>query len=125
MTWIRWTASRLTVIGVENARGDDGTSLTVSEVNGIDTTGLATDEGVVWDFIPSQELDANEACMDMPAPCFGDCNEDGVVNFGDLTAMLFAFGNPGGSPAGCDANDDGAINFGDLTAALFMFGPCP
>jgi hypothetical protein len=57
--------------------------------------------------------------------CLGDCNEDGVVDFGDLTSMLFAFGNPGGSPAGCDANEDGSVNFGDLTAALFTFGPCP
>lgn len=57
--------------------------------------------------------------------CPGDCNGDGVVNFSDLTSMLFAFGDPDGAPAGCDANDDGSVNFGDLTAALFLFGPCP
>lgn len=57
--------------------------------------------------------------------CLGDCNGDGQVNFGDLTSMLFAFGDPGAAPEACDANDDGSINFGDLTAALFLFGPCP
>lgn len=116
---------RVTVIGVENARGDGGTALDESELTAINTAGLASDEGVVWDFTPSQELTPDEACTAAPMVCLGDCNGDGVVNFGDLTSILFAFGNPGGSPAGCDANDDGAINFGDLTAALFAFGPCP
>lgn len=61
----------------------------------------------------------------MDPTCLGDCNGDGVVNFGDLTSVLFAFGDASGSPAGCDANEDGSINFGDLTATLFQFGPCP
>lgn len=60
-----------------------------------------------------------------PAPaCPGDCNDDGSVDFSDLTSMLFAFGDPMPNE-GCDANADGAVDFGDLTGALFLFGPCP
>jgi hypothetical protein len=57
-------------------------------------------------------------------PCPGDCSDDGTVNFNDLTAMLFQFGDASGAPAGCDATNDGQVNFNDLTAALFAFGPC-
>lgn len=55
--------------------------------------------------------------------CLGDCNDDGVVNFSDLTAMLFAFGDDD-APAACDADESGTVNFSDLTATLFAFGPC-
>lgn len=68
-----------------------------------------------------------EHATECPAavPCPADCNTDGVVNFADLTATLFAFGDAGGAESPCDANDDGQVNFNDLTAALFLFGDCP
>lgn len=56
--------------------------------------------------------------------CPGDCTGDGVVNFSDLTAILFQFGDADGAAPGCDATSDGQINFNDLTATLFAFGPC-
>ena len=67
-----------------------------------------------------------EICLaEGPQLCLGDCNGDGVVNFSDLTAMFFAFGNPVNARVECDANQDGVINFNDLTTTLFLFGPCP
>lgn len=55
--------------------------------------------------------------------CPGDCDGNGIVDFSDLTAMLFAFG--GQDPvAGCDADGSGIVDFNDLTSALFLFGPC-
>jgi len=55
--------------------------------------------------------------------CPGDCNDNGIVNFDDLVAMLFQFGNDPGN--GCDADESGNVDFNDLVAALFVFGPCP
>lgn len=57
------------------------------------------------------------------APCLGDCDDSGTVDFNDLTEMLFAFGDPAGIEA-CDADGNGVVDFNDLTAALFLFGPC-
>jgi len=54
--------------------------------------------------------------------CFGDCNDNGIVNFDDLVAMLFQFGNDTGD--GCDADESGNVDFNDLVATLFLFGPC-
>lgn len=49
----------------------------------------------------------------------GDVNNDNIVNDGDLLAVLFAFGNPGGPE---DLNRDGAVNDADLLLVLFNFG---
>lgn len=55
--------------------------------------------------------------------CPYDFNNDGVINTGDLTALLGVYGC-----TGCpdfDINGDGIINTGDLTALLGVFGqPC-
>jgi len=57
------------------------------------------------------------------ALCVGDCDDSGSVDFNDLVAMLFEFGN---SDAGqCNADQTGRIDFNDLITALFLFGPCP
>lgn len=56
------------------------------------------------------------------ASCPGDCDGSGVVDFNDLVAMLFAFGEP--DPSDCDADASGTVDFEDLTVALFRFGPC-
>ncbi|MDX2114573.1 MAG: right-handed parallel beta-helix repeat-containing protein [Planctomycetota bacterium] len=50
-----------------------------------------------------------------PAPCPGDANNDGVVNFPDITAVLQNWTGPG--PAG-DANNDGVVSFPDITSIL-------
>ncbi|MEQ9616774.1 MAG: VCBS repeat-containing protein [Phycisphaerales bacterium] len=58
------------------------------------------------------------------APCLGDCDGNGIVEFNDLVAMLFLFGDEL-APAPCDADESGVVEFNDLVAALFLFGPCP
>ncbi|MEQ9616424.1 MAG: VCBS repeat-containing protein [Phycisphaerales bacterium] len=57
-------------------------------------------------------------------PCPGDCDNSRTVDFNDLVAMLFEFGNPDPSDA-CDADATGAVDFNDLVTALFLFGACP
>ncbi|CAE7357441.1 unnamed protein product [Symbiodinium necroappetens] len=54
--------------------------------------------------------------------CLGDCDNSGSVDFNDLVAMLFEFGNGG---VECDADGSGSVDFNDLVAALFLFGACP
>ncbi len=59
------------------------------------------------------------------APCVGDTNGDGVVNFADLNIVLGAFGLSAGQPGfvpGADLNGDGAVNFADLNIVLSNFG---
>ena len=56
--------------------------------------------------------------------CFGDLNNDGVINTADLVALLGEFGCTGSCLA--DLNNDGVVNTGDLTAILGVFGTnCP
>jgi len=55
--------------------------------------------------------------------CPGDCDGSGTVDFNDLVAMLFEFGNT--TEIGCNADGSGTVDFNDLVAALFVFGPCP
>jgi len=56
--------------------------------------------------------------------CPGDCDLSGTVDFSDLVAMLFEFGNAMPSDE-CNADGVGGVDFGDLVATLFLFGPCP
>lgn len=53
-----------------------------------------------------------------PPGCLGDANQDGVVNFLDITTVLANFG--GGGPAG-DADFDGDVDFNDITTVLAHF----
>jgi hypothetical protein len=55
--------------------------------------------------------------------CAGDANDDGVVNFGDITSVLGNFGTDytPGTGAG-DADRNGAVNFADITSVLGNFG---
>lgn len=55
--------------------------------------------------------------------CAGDADGDLMVNFGDVTSVLAAFGGaPGGADAPGDASGDGMINFADITSVLANFG---
>ncbi|MEJ5383259.1 MAG: SBBP repeat-containing protein [Fimbriimonadales bacterium] len=51
----------------------------------------------------------------------GDVNGDGCVDDSDVLAVLFAFGQSGGSLAE-DVNGDGVVDDSDLLMALFNFG---
>jgi hypothetical protein len=62
---------------------------------------------------------------ELPTPCPDDTNEDDLVNFTDLNAVLGAFGQSGAElPA--DLNGDEIVNFTDLNLVLSNFGvTCP
>ncbi|NNF42870.1 MAG: hypothetical protein HKN62_07455 [Phycisphaerales bacterium] len=51
--------------------------------------------------------------------CPEDLDESGVVDFGDLLAVLAAWGGSGG-----DINGDGTTDFADLLLLLATWGPC-
>lgn len=58
-----------------------------------------------------------------PCPgCPGDADNNGQVNFADITAALSAFGFTGVPGFTGDANDDGVVNFADVTSVLTAFG---
>lgn len=58
--------------------------------------------------------------------CRADINGDQVVNTGDLTLVLVAFGGTVPVGTGADLSGDGAVNTTDLTQLLVQFGStCP
>ncbi|MFK7961671.1 MAG: hypothetical protein AB8G96_14235 [Phycisphaerales bacterium] len=56
--------------------------------------------------------------------CPGDIDRDGSVGFGDVLAVLAAFG-PCGNQCEADADGNGSVGFGDLLIVLSAFGACP
>jgi hypothetical protein len=57
------------------------------------------------------------------APCPEDVDANGSVGFGDLVAVLAAWG-PCRPDCPEDLDGDGAVGFGDLVAVLATWGPC-
>lgn len=57
------------------------------------------------------------------AGCRADLNDDGVVNFRDLLAVVRSFGPCDGCRA--DLTDDGVVSVWDLIALLSAWGACP
>jgi len=60
-------------------------------------------------------------CLDEPG-CPGDLDDDGLVGFTDLVAVLDAWGKEGGPE---DLDRSGAVDFGDVLIVLDSWGPCP
>lgn len=62
-----------------------------------------------------------------PAPCDGDSDGDGVVDFDDITATLAAWGSDYSPLTGAgDANHDSVVDFDDITGVLANWGStCP
>ena len=54
-------------------------------------------------------------------PCPADLDGSGAVDFGDVLAVLSAWGSAGG-PEDLDGN--GTVEFGDLLVVLSSWGPC-
>ncbi|MBX3375090.1 MAG: VCBS repeat-containing protein [Phycisphaeraceae bacterium] len=59
------------------------------------------------------------------APCIGDLDDSGAVEFNDVLQLLAAWG-PCGGKGGCPADLDGSgtVEFGDLLILLAAWGPC-
>jgi hypothetical protein len=55
------------------------------------------------------------------AACAGDANGDGDVGFGDVLAVLGAWGAKGGPE---DVDGDGTVGFGDVLLILANWGAC-
>src|SRR4029450_1371909 len=66
-----------------------------------------------------------------PPVCPGDIDGAGMVNAGDLLAVINSWGPCPAPPAGCPAdispqpNGDGIVNAADLLAVINNWGPCP
>ena len=56
-----------------------------------------------------------------PVACPEDLDGNGAVDFGDILAVLSAWGNKGGPE---DLDGSGTVDFGDLLAVLAAWGPC-
>ena len=55
--------------------------------------------------------------------CRADLDRDGAVGFGDVLAVLTAWGPCSECPE--DLDDSGAVDFADLLIVLAAWGPCP
>ncbi len=54
-------------------------------------------------------------------PCVADINSSGAVDFGDILAVLGAWGKSGPE----DVDKSGSVDFGDILVILGTWGPCP
>ena len=54
-------------------------------------------------------------------PCPADLDCSGAVDFGDILAILAAWGNKGGPE---DLDGSGTVDFGDILVVLGAWGPC-
>ena len=80
---------------------------------------LATDnpnDSVTEAAIDAVRLEVLECDTTEPRP--EDVDGDGVIGFGDLLAILAAFGPCEGGPCPADVDGDGSVSFNDLLAVL-------
>lgn len=60
------------------------------------------------------------------APCYGDLNNDRIVDLADLVLLLSHYGDTGAPPEHGDLNGDGIIDLSDLVGELSAYGDtCP
>ena len=57
------------------------------------------------------------------APCTGDLDDNGEVEFGDLLGIITAWG-PCGVSCSEDLDGDDIVGFSDLLEVLTAWGPC-
>ncbi|MCP3903939.1 MAG: hypothetical protein GY715_09925 [Planctomycetes bacterium] len=69
-----------------------------------------------------QELCVDDICANDPClPC-PDLDGDGLVGFGDVLAIIAAWGPCAGCPQ--DLNNDNVVGFGDILVVIGAWGPC-
>ncbi len=77
--------------------------------------------------MPVNRIAKWRGCASTPTPCPGDADNDGAVDFDDITSVLANWSanyTPGTGPG--DANNDGVVDFNDITAVLANWGvTCP
>jgi hypothetical protein len=63
-------------------------------------------------------------CFAAPVCCPGDSDDNGTINFSDITSTLANFGSTtvGGTNGNGDADCSGTVNFSDITTVLANFG---
>ncbi len=126
--FIRYTASRVDPFAPGDLNGDrlvDSDDLVAMA----DQLGLDDSQdgfNIAADLDGDGDIDSDDvtilADLILGAGCAGDCDLNGEVDFNDLVAMLFEFGESDGSA--CDADASGTVDFNDLVSALFLFGAC-
>ena len=84
---------------------------------GTTVCGNAPDQ-ISGDWTESGGNDVSDTCA---VDCPGDISGDGIVDGGDLTYLLSAWGT--NDPV-VDVNDDGIVDGNDLTIILASWGPC-
>ncbi len=100
----------ITIVDDWNALLILGTGETVSKSGDIDATTAAL-------LAPNGTLNGSFQLI-TPNPCAPDLNQDGNLNFFDVSAFLVAYAN---EEAVADFNDDGLFNFFDVSAFLTQF----
>lgn len=120
----------LTAGGVTQSRYIDGgpTFMAMSDLAehfGLGAVGLVDEIVVRWNdgrATVLTDVPVNQSVTIAPGEaCVGDCDGSGAIDFNDLVAMLFDFGN---TPLRCDLDMSGAVDFKDAVAALMRYGPC-
>lgn len=107
--------------------GDLGWKDTVNATPGQITRVIARFEGFTGLFpyhchvLEHEDNEMMRQFLARPA-CFGDANDDGLVNFADVTTILARFGATGPRGIQGDANLNGFVDFGDVTTVLANFG---
>ena len=83
--------------------------------NGVVAVGAITDDDNGTDSGAAYLFDAGGT------PCTADIDGSGGVDFGDILAILSAWGNVGGPE---DLDGSGVVDFGDLLVVLSDWGAC-
>ena len=103
--------------------GDEFVIAEASSVTGdFDSIAGTPGAGMAWDVLVDDSLVVLRVVESTGID--EDLDGDGIVGFGDLIALLSAFGPcPGpGSPCDADFNGDGSVDFNDLLAILAAWG---
>ena len=90
-------------------------------VGALSRDAVGSGSGAVFVFRP-RSLDEDGDGIPDECECHGDLDGSGAVDFGDVLAILSAWGNKGG-PEDLDGN--GVVDFGDILVVLGAWGPCP